>query len=83
MISCLNLLKFFVLTDTSFFLGAIASVLLMHQKLGNCSVDLLAVTGNMNPELGVSLMLVILFCIHAFSTKDKDIDFHSMLVSFD
>ncbi|XP_071915571.1 protein RST1 isoform X4 [Coffea arabica] len=76
----LSMFQQIFISDTSFFLGAIASVLLMHQKLGNCSIDLLAVTGNMNPELGVSLMLVILFCIHAFSTKDKDIDFHSMLL---
>lgn len=76
------MLLLFVLTEISFLLGAIASVCLMHQKLGNSSVDLLAVIGNMNPELGVSLMLFILFCNHTLIGKDKDIDFHGLLVSF-
>lgn len=54
----------------------------MHKKLGNSSVELLAVIGNMKPELGVSLMLVILFFNHAFSSNHRDNDFHGMLVSF-
>lgn len=63
------------------FLSAIASVLVMHHMLGSSAVDLLAVTGNLDPKLGVPLLLVILFYSNMFSGKDKAIDFHDMLVS--
>ncbi|KAL3526395.1 hypothetical protein ACH5RR_011051 [Cinchona calisaya] len=67
-------------SEISFLLGAITSVFLMHQKSGNSSVDLLAVIVNVNPELGVTLMLVILFYNHIFSSRHRDIDFHGMLL---
>ncbi|KAL3511844.1 hypothetical protein ACH5RR_024561 [Cinchona calisaya] len=34
---------------------------------------------NMNPELGVTLMLVNLFYNHIFSSRHRDIDFHDMV----
>lgn len=62
-------------------LSAIASVLVIHHTLGSSAVDLLAVTGNMDPKLGVPLLLVILFYNNIFSAKDEVNDSHGMLVS--
>ncbi|KAK9067315.1 hypothetical protein SSX86_014641 [Deinandra increscens subsp. villosa] len=61
-------------------LGAIASVLIVHPTLGDSSVDLLAVTGNMDPKLGVTLFLVILFYHNIFSGKSEEINFHDILL---
>ncbi|KAI7734388.1 hypothetical protein M8C21_024541, partial [Ambrosia artemisiifolia] len=61
-------------------LGAIASVLIVHPTLGDSAVDLLAVTGNMDPKLGVPLFLVILFYHNIFSGKSEKIDFHDILL---
>lgn len=63
------------------FLSAIASVLVMHHMLGSSAADLLAVTGHLDPKLGVPLLLVILFYSNMFSGKDKATNFHDMLVS--
>ena len=62
-------------------LGAIASVLIVHPTLGNSAIDLLEVTGNMDPKLGVPLFLVILFYHNIFSGKFEEMDFHDILVS--
>lgn len=62
------------------FLSAIASILVVHHTLGSGAVDLLAVTCNMDPKLGVPLLLVILFYSNMFSGKDRAIDLHDMLV---
>ncbi|XP_059670118.1 protein RST1 [Cornus florida] len=64
------------LTELPLLLGTIASVLIMHHKLGDSAVDILAVSGIMDPKLGVPLLLSILFYNNIFSGKDKDIDFH-------
>ncbi|XP_076925841.1 protein RST1-like [Bidens hawaiensis] len=61
-------------------LGAIASVLVVHPTLGDSAIDLLAVTGNMDPKLGVPLFLVILFYHNVFSGKSEEIDFHDILL---
>ncbi|XP_071712037.1 protein RST1 [Rutidosis leptorrhynchoides] len=61
-------------------IGAIASVLILHPTLGNCAVDLLAVTGNMDPKLGVPLFLVVLFYQNIYSAKAKEIDYHDILL---
>lgn len=61
-------------------LGAIGSVLIVHPTLGNSAVDLLAVTGNMDPKLGVPLFLVILFYHNMFSGKSEEMDFHDILL---
>ncbi|KAM7509889.1 hypothetical protein LguiB_008764 [Lonicera macranthoides] len=61
-------------------LGALASVLVIHHTLGSSAVDLLAVTGNMDPKLGVPLLLVILFYNNIFSGKDEVNDSHSTLL---
>lgn len=53
----------------------------MHPTLGNSAVDLLAVTGNMDPKLGVPLFLVILFYQNIFSGKSEEMDLHDILVS--
>ena len=65
-----------------FLLGAIASVLIMHAKLGSSAVDLLAVIGIMDPKLAVPMLLSVLFYGNIFSGEDKDINFNNMLVSF-
>ncbi|XP_023735166.1 protein RST1 isoform X1 [Lactuca sativa] len=61
-------------------LGAIASVVIVHPTLGNSAVDLLAVTGNMDPKLGVPLFLVILFYQNIFSGKSEEMDLHDILL---
>lgn len=61
-------------------LGAIASVLIVHPTLGNSAIDLLALTGNMDPKLGVPLFLVILFYHNVFSGKSEVTDFHDILL---
>lgn len=63
-------------------LSAIASVLVMHDKLGSSAVDLLAVVSIMDPKLGVPLLLAVLYYNNIFSGKDKDNSFHKMLVRF-
>lgn len=63
-------------------LSAIASVLVMHDKLGSSAVDLLAVVSIMDPKLGVPLLLTVLYYNNIFSGKDKDNSFHKMLVRF-
>ncbi|KAL2528915.1 Protein RST1 [Forsythia ovata] len=67
-------------TEMPAILCAIGSVLLMHQKLRNSAVDLLAVCSNMEPKLGVPLLLLVLFYNHVFLSNDKDIDFHDTLL---
>ncbi|CAI9111482.1 OLC1v1011710C1 [Oldenlandia corymbosa var. corymbosa] len=62
------------ISEISFSLAAIASVCLMHQKLRNSSVEILAFIGNVNPELGLPLMLFILLC-NRLTGKDGDTGF--------
>ncbi|KAD2393676.1 hypothetical protein E3N88_40653 [Mikania micrantha] len=69
-----------LLHEISPLLCAIASVLIVHPTLGDSTVDLLAVTGNIDHKLGVPLFLVILFYHNIFSGKSGDIDFHDMLL---
>lgn len=58
--------------------GAIAAVLVMHPSIGSTSIDALASIGNMDPKLGVSLLLSILFYNNIFTRKD--VVYQSMLV---
>ncbi|KAL0351037.1 UNVERIFIED_CONTAM: protein RST1 [Sesamum radiatum] len=58
-------------------LCAVASVYLLHQ-MGNSAIDVLAIGSNVEPKLGVPLLLMILFYNHILSTKEKDNDFHDM-----
>ncbi|KAI7984436.1 Receptor-like protein kinase ANXUR1 [Camellia lanceoleosa] len=60
-------------------LSAIASILVMHGKLGSSAVEFLAVIGIMDPKLGVPLLLTILFYTNIFSGTGKDTNFHDML----
>jgi hypothetical protein len=48
--------------------------------LESSAVDLLAVTGNLDPKFGVSLLLVVLFYNNIFSGKNEVGDFHGMLL---
>ncbi|KAK3032084.1 hypothetical protein RJ639_036298 [Escallonia herrerae] len=68
------------LTEMPSLVGAIASVLVMHQKFGSSAIDLLAVTGSMDARLGVSLLLVILFYSNILYGKGEVIDLHDMLL---
>ncbi|KAK8631468.1 hypothetical protein V6N13_028254 [Hibiscus sabdariffa] len=58
------------LTEMPLLLGAIAAVLVMHPSLGNSALDALASIGNMDPKLGVSLLLSVLFYNNIFTRKD-------------
>lgn len=69
------------LAEMPLLLSAIASVLVMHDKLGSSAVDLLAVVSIMDPKLGVPLLLTVLYYNNILSGKDKDSSFHKMLVS--
>ncbi|XP_057481675.1 protein RST1 isoform X1 [Actinidia eriantha] len=70
----------FTSAEMPFLLGAIASVLIMHTKLGSSAVDLLAVIGIMDPKLAVPMLLSVLFYGNIFSGEDKDINFNNMLL---
>lgn len=61
-------------------LFAVASVFLLHQK-GNFAIDILAIGCNIEPKLGVPLLLVVLFYSHICSSSEESNDFHDMLVS--
>ncbi|KAK4417800.1 protein RST1 [Sesamum alatum] len=62
------------LTEMPVILCAVASVCLLHQ-MGNSAIDLLAIGNNIEPKLGVPLLLMILFYNHLLSTKEKYNDF--------
>ncbi|XP_057947860.1 protein RST1 isoform X1 [Malania oleifera] len=64
------------LAEMPFLLGAIAGVLVMHHTLGTIVVDSLAAIGVLEPKLGVSLLLAILFYNNIFS--NKNIMYHDM-----
>ncbi|XP_058188186.1 protein RST1 isoform X3 [Rhododendron vialii] len=68
------------LAEMPLLLSAIASVLVMHDKLGSSAVDLLAVVSIMDPKLGVPLLLTVLYYNNILSGKDKDSSFHKMLL---
>ncbi|XAR51899.1 hypothetical protein NMG60_11006692 [Bertholletia excelsa] len=57
-------------------LGAIASILVMHDEMGSSAADFLSAIGLVDSKLGVPLLLAILFYNHIFS----DINFHNMLL---
>ncbi|XP_039008484.1 protein RST1 isoform X2 [Hibiscus syriacus] len=59
-----------LLTEIPLLLGAIAVVLVMHPSLGNAAIDALASIGNLDPKLGVSLLLSVLFYNNIFTRKD-------------
>ena len=60
-------------------LSAITCGLFMHHSLGCAAIDSLAAIGIMDPKLGVTMLLTILFFNNIFSSKG--IGFHDMLVS--
>ncbi|KAG4182176.1 hypothetical protein ERO13_A09G028500v2 [Gossypium hirsutum] len=66
-----------LLTEMPLLFGAIAAVLVMHPSLGSTAIDALASIGNMDPKLGVSLLLSILFYNNIFTRKD--VVYQSML----
>ncbi|XP_028069666.1 protein RST1 isoform X6 [Camellia sinensis] len=68
------------LAEMPLLLSAIASILVMHGKLGSSAVEFLAVIGVMDPKLGVPLLLTILFYTNIFSGTGKDTNFHNMLL---
>ncbi|KAI7987000.1 Protein RST1 [Camellia lanceoleosa] len=67
------------LAEMPLLLSAIASILVMHGKLGSSTIEFLAVIGIMDPKLGVPLLLTILFYTNIFSGTGKDTNFHDML----
>lgn len=52
-------------------LSAIASILVMHGKLGSSAVEFLAVIGIMDPKLGVPLLLTIFSTLTYFMGQAK------------
>lgn len=69
-----------VLKEMAPYISAVMSVLVLHHAMGPSAVELLAVTGNMNPRLGVPLLLVILFYNNIICAEDQAIDYHWMLL---
>ncbi|RVW46583.1 Protein RST1 [Vitis vinifera] len=68
----------FVLVEMPLLLSAIACGLFMHHSLGCAAIDSLAAIGIMDPKLGVTMLLTILFFNNIFSSKG--IGFHDMLL---
>lgn len=62
-------------------LCSVASALHVHQTT-NFAVDLFAIGSNIEPKLGVPLLLTVLFYNHVCSSAEKYNDFHDKLVSF-
>ncbi|KAL8475410.1 hypothetical protein ACS0TY_028171 [Phlomoides rotata] len=69
----------FFLTEMPMILSSVASVLLLHQKT-DFAINLLAIGSNVEPKLGVSLLLTILFYNHICSSAEKYNDFHDKLL---
>ncbi|XP_051141067.1 protein RST1 isoform X2 [Andrographis paniculata] len=67
------------LIDMPQILSAVSSVLLLHQK-GNSFIDLLAAVTNMQPKMGVPLLLLVLFYSHMFCSIEKSDGFPDMLL---
>lgn len=70
----------FVLIDMPMILCSVAGVFLLHQTT-NFAVDLFAIGSNIEPKLGVPLLLTVLFYNHICSSAEIYNDFHDMLVS--
>lgn len=70
----------FVLVDMPMILCSVAGVFLLHQTT-NFAVDLFAIGSNIEPKLGVPLLLTVLFYNHICSSAEIYNDFHDMLVS--
>nr|XP_016434685.1 PREDICTED: protein RST1-like isoform X3 [Nicotiana tabacum] len=66
-------------TNMPMILSAVACVLLTHQTYGSSSVDILSNSSNVDPKLGVPLLLVIQFYNHIFSTN-TGADCHGVLL---
>lgn len=58
------------LNEMPLLIGSIAGFLIMHPSQGRSAVDLLASIGVMEPKLGTTLLLTILFYNNIFSSKD-------------
>ncbi|EYU44782.1 hypothetical protein MIMGU_mgv1a000116mg [Erythranthe guttata] len=67
------------LTEMPPVLCAVASVTLLHQT-GNSAIDLLAIGCNIEPKLGVPVLLIILFYNHICSSSEKLNDSHDILL---
>lgn len=70
----------FVLIDMPMILCSVAGVFLLHQTT-NFAVDLFAIGSNIEPKLGVPLLLTVIFYNHICSSAEIYNDFHDMLVS--
>ncbi|XP_019227085.1 PREDICTED: protein RST1 isoform X2 [Nicotiana attenuata] len=66
-------------TNMPMIFSAVACVLLTHQTYGSSSVDILSNSSNVDPTLGVPLLLVIQFYNHIFSTN-TGADCHGVLL---
>lgn len=66
-------------TNMPMIFSAVACVLLTHQTYGSSSVDILSNCSNVDPKLGVPLLLVIQFYNHIFSTN-TGADCHGVLL---
>ncbi|XP_057447420.1 protein RST1 isoform X2 [Lotus japonicus] len=78
--SSLSLLHFqeVFLTEMSLLLSAVLSVLLIHPSIGAAAVDSLSSIAIMDPRLGVSLLLTIMFYSNIFTRND--VICHDMLL---
>ncbi|PIN21822.1 hypothetical protein CDL12_05455 [Handroanthus impetiginosus] len=67
------------ITEMPLILCAVASVILLHPK-GNSAINLLAIGSNVEPKLGVPLLLIILFYNQIFSSTEKCNNFQEILL---
>ncbi|KAH6791043.1 hypothetical protein C2S51_006049 [Perilla frutescens var. frutescens] len=67
------------LTEMPMILCSVASIFLLHQTT-NFAINLFAIGSNIEPKLGVPLLLAVLFYNHICSSAEKYNDFHDMLL---
>uniref|UniRef100_A0A803MT51 DUF3730 domain-containing protein n=1 Tax=Chenopodium quinoa TaxID=63459 RepID=A0A803MT51_CHEQI len=61
-----------VSTEVPFLLGALTGSLVVHQSLGSSAIETLAALSNMEPKLGVSLLLAVLYYCNLLRSNIKD-----------
>ncbi|XP_021714908.1 protein RST1-like isoform X2 [Chenopodium quinoa] len=61
-----------VSTEVPFVLGALAGSLVVNQSLGSSAIETLAALSNMEPKLGVSLLLAVLYYCNLIRSNIKE-----------
>ncbi|KAK9090349.1 hypothetical protein Sjap_023526 [Stephania japonica] len=58
-------------TEISLLLSSVVAILVVHQSLGSCAVDTLAAVSIMDPEVGLTLLLTVLFYCRILCNKES------------